>query len=141
MSNKYKPCTFLCVSLFLHHRFDTDQILTKYFCNHGQDTGLIHYIHKNKKFKSIDDTVSKFYILMDVVDKPGVLAMIAEVFGKNLVSIESMVQKQRDTEKSARLIFITHEVVNKNLSKSIEEMSKLDVVDKVLSVIRVEDLS
>ncbi|HEY4695559.1 MAG TPA: homoserine dehydrogenase [Candidatus Hydromicrobium sp.] len=96
---------------------------------------------ENKKFKSIDDTISKFYILMDVVDKPGVLARIAEVFGQNLVSINSMVQKQRDKEKSARLIFITHEVVNKNLYMSIEEISKLDVVDKVLSVIRVEDLS
>ncbi len=96
---------------------------------------------ENKKFKSIDDTINKFYILMDVVDKPGVLARIAEVFGQNLVSINSMIQKQTDKEKSARLIFITHEVVNKNLYKSIEEISKLDVVNKVLSIIRVEDLS
>jgi len=96
---------------------------------------------EDKKSKSIDDTISKFYILMDVVDKPGVLARIAEVFGRNLVSINSMIQKQTDKEKSARLIFITHEVVNKNLYKSISEISKLDVVDKVLSVIRVEDLS
>ena len=96
---------------------------------------------EDKKFKSIDDTISKFYILMDVVDKPGVLARIAEVFGRNLVSINSMIQKQTDKEKSARLIFITHEVVNKNLYKSINEISKLDVVDKVLSIIRVEDLS
>jgi homoserine dehydrogenase len=96
---------------------------------------------ENKKFKSIDDTISKFYILMDVVDKPGVLARIAEVFGVNLVSINSMVQKQTDKEGSARLIFITHEVVDKNLYKSIKDISKLDVVDKVLSIIRVEDLS
>jgi len=96
---------------------------------------------EDKKFKSIDNTISKFYILMDVVDKPGVLARIAEVFGRNLVSINSMIQKQTDKEKSARLIFITHEVVNKNLYKSISEISKLDVVDKVLSIIRVEDLS
>ncbi|MBU4483000.1 MAG: homoserine dehydrogenase [Actinobacteria bacterium] len=96
---------------------------------------------EDKKFKSIDDTISKFYILIDVADKPGVLARIAEVFGRNLVSINSMIQKQTDKEKSARLIFITHEVVNKNLYKSISEISKLDVVDKVLSIIRVEDLS
>jgi len=96
---------------------------------------------ENKKFKSIDDTLSKFYILMDVVDKPGVLAKIAEVFGRNRVSINSMVQKQTSREKSARLIFITHEVINKNLYESIQEISKLDVVDKVLSIIRVEDLN
>jgi len=93
-----------------------------------------------KQFRSIDDTKNKFYILMEVVDRPGVLAKIAEVFGKNSVSINSMVQKQTDKEKSARLIFITHEVINKNLYKSIKEISNLDVVGKVLSIIRVEDL-
>ncbi len=96
---------------------------------------------ESKKFRPIDDSKNKFYILMEVVDRPGVLAKIAEVFGKNSVSINSMVQKQTDKEKSARLIFITHEVINKNLYKSIEEISGLDVVGKVLSVIRVEDLN
>jgi hypothetical protein len=51
-----------------------------------------------------------------------------------------MIQKQTDREKSARLIFITHEVVNKNLYKSMDAISKLDVVDRVLNIIRVEDL-
>jgi len=96
---------------------------------------------ENKKFKSMDDTISKFYILIDAADKPGVLAKIAEVFGRNSVSINSMIQKQTARGKSARLIFITHEVINKNLYESISEISKLDIVDKVLSVIRVEDLS
>ena len=95
---------------------------------------------ENKHIKSIDEIVSKFYILMDVVDKPGVLSKIAKVFGDNSVSIKSMVQKQTKKEKVARLIFITHDAVNKNMYKSIEEVSKLDVVSKVLSVIRVEDL-
>ena len=95
---------------------------------------------EDKKFISIDNTISKFYILIDVADKPGVLAKIAEVFGRNQVSISSMIQKQADKEKVARLIFITHEVVNKNLYKSISQISKLEVVSKVLSIIRVEDL-
>ncbi len=95
---------------------------------------------EDKKFRSIDDNISKFYILMDVADKPGVLARIADVFGQNLVSINSMIQKQTDREKSARLIFITHEVMNKNLYKSMDAISKLDVVDRVLNIIRVEDL-
>jgi len=54
---------------------------------------------ENKKFRLIDDTESKFYILIDVLDRPGVLAKIAEVFGKNKVSINSMVQKQTSRGK------------------------------------------
>ncbi len=95
---------------------------------------------EKKNIKSIDDTISKFYMLLDVVDRPGVLARIARVFGENSVSINSMIQRQINREGSARLVFITHEVSNRNLYKSIEEISKLEVVDKVINIIRVEDL-
>jgi len=95
---------------------------------------------ESKYIKSIDETINRFYVLVDVVDKPGVLSKIAKVFGDNMVSIKSMVQKQAVKEKIARLIFITHDVKNKNLYKSIKEISRLDVVSKVLNVIRVEEL-
>ncbi len=95
---------------------------------------------EKKKIKSIDDTISKFYMLLDVVDRPGVLARIARVFGENSVSINSMIQRQINREGSARLVFITHEVSNKNLYKSVKEISELEVVDRVINIIRVEDL-
>ncbi len=95
---------------------------------------------ENKKIKAQDEDISKFYILIDVLDKPGVLAKIAKVFGDNSVSIKSMIQKQSAEGNIARLIFITHEVVNKNYYKSINEVAGLDEVIKVLNSIRVEDL-
>ncbi|MBC7334342.1 MAG: homoserine dehydrogenase [Actinobacteria bacterium] len=95
---------------------------------------------ETKELKSIDETVSRFYVLMDVTDRPGVLAKIAKVFGDNNVSIKSMVQKQTRHEGVARIVFITHDVVNKNMYSSIEQISRLDVVDRVLNIIRVEDL-
>ncbi|MES0341686.1 MAG: ACT domain-containing protein, partial [Candidatus Humimicrobiaceae bacterium] len=74
------------------------------------------------------------------IDKPGVLAKIAQVFGKHNVSINSMIQKQTDIKEMAKLIFITHEAANKDLYKSIDELSGLDVVDRVANIIRVEEL-
>jgi homoserine dehydrogenase len=94
----------------------------------------------NKPIKLIDEMENKFYALMEVKDKPGVLARIAEVFGSNNVSIESMIQKQTGESGSAKLVFITHKVLNKYMFKSISELLKLDVVKQVLNVIRVEDL-
>ena len=61
--------------------------------------------------------------------------MILPLFGRDYIFFQGKRQ-----EKVARLIFITHEVVNKNLYKSISQISKLEVVSKVLSIIRVEDL-
>ena len=85
-------------------------------------------------------TTNKFYMLIDVIDKPGVLAKIAKVFGDCQVSIQSMIQKQIETCDNARLIFITHNTINKNLNESLQKIKKLDVVSQVLNIIRVEDL-
>lgn len=95
---------------------------------------------EQKKVRTIDGTMSKFYIVLDVIDRPGVLAKIAQVFGKHSVSINSMIQKQTDIKEMAKLIFITHEAANKDLYKSVDELSGLDVVDRVANTIRVEEL-
>jgi len=94
----------------------------------------------DKPIKPIDEMENKFYALMEVKDRPGVLASIAEVFGRNNVSIESMIQKQTGEIGSAKLVFITHKVLNEYMFKSVNEILKLDVVKQVLNVIRVEDL-
>lgn len=95
---------------------------------------------EQKKVRTVDETLSKFYIVLDAIDRPGVLAKIAQVFGKHGVSINSMIQKQTDIKEMAKLIFITHEAVNKDLYKSVDELSGLDVVDGVANIIRVEEL-
>ncbi len=51
-----------------------------------------------------------------------------------------MIQKQTDLKEMAKLIFITHKTANKDLYKSIDELSGLDVVDRVANIIRVEEL-
>lgn len=94
----------------------------------------------HKPIMPFNETTNKFYMLIDVVDRPGVLAKIAKVFGDHQVSIQSMIQKQINSSDSARLIFITHDTINENLNESIEKIKKLDVVSKVLNIIRVEDL-
>ena len=93
-----------------------------------------------KQISSIDESESKYYIVMDVADRPGVLAGIAKVFGDHDVSINSMIQKQTDDDSRAKLVFITHKVSNKDLYASVEEINKLDIVEDVRSIIRVEDL-
>jgi homoserine dehydrogenase len=95
---------------------------------------------ENKDVMPFGESSDKFYILMDVLDRAGVLAKIASVFGKFSVSIQSMVQKQTDSKGTARLIFITHDTINRNLYEAIEEIKKLDAVSRILNIIRVEEL-
>jgi homoserine dehydrogenase len=73
--------------------------------------------------------ISKFYVRLRVVDRPGVLAKIADSFGRNNVSIESVLQKGRGYGKEGVPIFIiTHECVEKNFKDALGECSRFDVV-------------
>ncbi|HHX49303.1 MAG TPA: homoserine dehydrogenase [Clostridiales bacterium] len=87
-----------------------------------------------------DDSFAKdfsceYFIRMNVVDKPGVLAKITKVLGENNVSINSMEQTAQDG--NADLIFMIHKTPESLVKKSIAEIKKIDVVNSVDSVIRV----
>ncbi|WP_324717822.1 homoserine dehydrogenase [Carboxydochorda subterranea] len=71
--------------------------------------------------------VSRFYIRMQVLDRPGVLAAIAAVFGQFAVSIESVIQKGRGSEP-VDLVFVTHEAPYSAVRKVVSEVSRLPVV-------------
>ena len=88
-----------------------------------------------KTVRSIDELTSAYYLSLDVADRPGVLARVADVFGRHGVSIRSMEQEGLGTE--ARLIFITHVATERDLQATLHELRALDSVDRVGSVLRV----
>lgn len=93
-----------------------------------------------KKILPIGSVVTSYYLRMNVSDKPGVLAKIAKVFGDKKVSIQSVIQKgPANRSRTAELMFITHPVVEKNLRLALKNIGKLDIVNKINNVIRVEE--
>jgi homoserine dehydrogenase len=83
----------------------------------------------------IGELQSVFYLTVDVLDRPGVLATVAGVFGEHSVSIKSMEQSGFGDE--ARLTFLTHMVFESDIAATLEDLAQLDVVDAVGSCIRV----
>lgn len=81
--------------------------------------------------------VSPFYLRLRVVDRPGVLAGIASVFGRYQVSIESVIQRGRGQEP-VDLVFITHPAKVASLSQALEEIRALPTVYQVAGCLRVE---
>lgn len=88
-----------------------------------------------KRVRPIDEMESQFYLLVEVADRPGVLAAIASAFGRHGVSIKSM--EQRGIAEDARLIFITHRARERDLEATVHDVRQLDVVHKVGSILRV----
>jgi homoserine dehydrogenase len=87
------------------------------------------------RIRPIDDVTSAYYLNLEVFDRPGVLAQVAGVFGAHGVSIQSMEQEGLGDE--ARLIFITHEAVERDVQATLHDLRDLEVVDRVGTVLRV----
>jgi len=93
--------------------------------------------YDEKKVKPMGDTKTKYYIRINVADKPGVLAGIASIFGNNDVSIASVIQKNT-TGKAAEIVLVTHKVFEKNLQDALKIIKDLSTVNEISNVIRVE---
>lgn len=91
----------------------------------------------DKPIKNMADVVSRYFMIFNVPDRPGMLARIAGVFGDNGVSIKSVIQ--HGMGKEARIILITHAVREESLRATVKGLEELEVVDRIASVIRVED--
>jgi homoserine dehydrogenase len=90
-----------------------------------------------KPIKSIADVVCRYFMIFEVPDQPGVLARIAGVFGENGVSIKSVIQ--HGMGKEARIVLITHAVREESIRATIRGLEELEAVNRIASVIRVED--
>ena len=107
----------------------------------NNDKGRIGYAcYKEKKICSPENNVFPSYIRLSVLDKPGVLAAIASVFGSQSVSIRNVIQTN-ERGKTADLVFVTHAVSAANLKMALQILEVLPVVDKISCIIRVEDSS
>jgi homoserine dehydrogenase len=83
----------------------------------------------------VTDVESAFYLHLEVADRPGVLAQIAEILGLQGVSIKSVVQKGLGDD--ARLVMVMHPVLESKFRAAVELIGRLDFVRSAPRVIRV----
>lgn len=95
--------------------------------------------YREKKLKTDDQIASKFFLLLHVEDRAGVLAQIARVFADCDVSIESVMQPSAADRAGAELIIITHDASKAAIGRVLAMLRDLPVVKQVKSVYRVEE--
>jgi len=83
----------------------------------------------------VTDTEFSFYLHLEVADRPGVLARVAEILGMQGVSIKSVVQKGLGDE--ARLVMVMHPVLESKFRAAVQLLAGLDFVREPPRVIRV----
>ena len=94
---------------------------------------------ERKPAKSMDAVEAKYYIRMQVADRPGVLAQIAAVFGEEKVSLASVVQKASGGNR-AEIVWVTHTAREERVRRSLGRVARLGAVNSVSSRIRVHEV-
>ena len=82
------------------------------------------------------ETVTRYHVAIDVDDKAGVLATVAQAFAEHGVSIQTVRQEGRDDD--AQLVVVSHSATDAQLAATVEHLRGLDIVREVTSVMRVE---
>jgi len=91
------------------------------------------------RVRDIAELETGYYIRLRVLDKPGVLAATAAVFGQHGVSLASVIQKATESDE-AELVYVTHHASEAAVQASLDEIRTLESVREVGTVLRVEEL-
>jgi len=85
---------------------------------------------------------TRYYVSMNVADRPGVLATVATEFANREVSIAEVRQEgvvdEGGRRIGARVVVVTHQATDAALSETVAALAGLDVVQNVASVLRLE---
>jgi homoserine dehydrogenase len=92
--------------------------------------------YAGREIASIGEAVTRYHIRLDVADRPGVLAAVAQAFAHNGVSIQTV--RQEGHGNDAELVVVTHSGVESALATTVAQLRSMDIVRNVASVIRVE---
>jgi len=93
-------------------------------------------IYADRDIAPVGAIETRYLIRLDVEDRPGVLAAVAQTFAKNNLSIQTV--RQTGSGNGAELIAMTHKAKDSELSATVKALAELDIVKDVASVIRVE---
>ncbi|MCV2403456.1 homoserine dehydrogenase [Marinomonas sp. C2222] len=89
----------------------------------------------------VEEVECGFFLNLTIKDRAGVLANITQILSTNDISIESIIQREREGSDSVPLVVMTHDVKEQNMNLAIAAIEALpDVVGKIQRI-RVEHLA
>ena len=94
---------------------------------------------KNGRVMPMDEIVSRYYLRLSIVDRPGVLAKISAILGAAKIGISSVIQPEGHEGESVPLILMIHDAPNAAVRKALAKIAKLPVVKNKPVMIRVEN--
>jgi homoserine dehydrogenase len=92
-----------------------------------------------KGIKPMSEIKTRYYLRLNVADRPGVLAQIAKLLGDQQISISSVIQKVVDSvAQTAEIVIMTHPAQEEAMQTALGELTHLAAVNEISNFIRVE---
>ncbi|MER0171792.1 MAG: homoserine dehydrogenase [Nitrosomonas sp.] len=90
----------------------------------------------------MEEVETSYYLRIQVIDKPGVMAEITRIVADNHISISALLQKEASDESDqVSVIMLTHLTVEKNINAAIARIEALPVVSGKVFRLRIEELN
>jgi len=90
----------------------------------------------------MEEVETSYYLRLQALDRPGVLAKITCILAEFEISIDAMVQKEpKKDEEQVDIIVLTHLSIEKNINAAIAKIEELTSVVGKITRIRLEELS
>jgi len=94
-----------------------------------------------KSVKPMSEIQTRYYLRLNVVDRPGVLAQIAKILGDHQISISSVIQKLVDVvAQTAEIVIMTHPAREAAMQQALGELTHLTTVNEISNFVRVENV-
>ena len=105
----------------------------------GVSSGAGFSLEPGKVIKPMAEIESRYYLRLNVADRPGVLAQVSRVLGDRLISISSVIQQLADeVAQTAEIVIMTHPAGEAAMQSALGELAELPVIKEISSFIRVE---
>ena len=92
--------------------------------------------YADRAVQPMGETRTRYHVAIDVDDRAGVLAAVANAFADHDVSIQTVRQEGRGAD--AQLVVVSHAAPDAALAATVEQLRNMDIVREVTSVMRVE---
>jgi len=93
----------------------------------------------HSRLKTMDEIVSRYYLRLLVVDRPGVLADVARVLASRQIGISSVIQPEAQAGETTPLVLMLHDAAEAQFQAAIQEIAKIGAVKAPPVHLRVED--
>ena len=90
------------------------------------------------RLKPLEKIISAYYLRILVLDKPGVLAKIATIFGEVGISIDTFLQRKAKNKNHSTLLLSTHSCSEAEIRVALQRIGDLEVVQTTPVMIRIE---